>query len=474
MIKKIEAYIRQHHMIEPGDHVNIGLSGGADSVCLFLALERLRVPLGFTMAAVHIDHGIRGEESKEDMRFANQLALKYHIPFTGRAYSVELLARQRGLSLEEAGRNVRYQVFEQERKRFEAEAAERGGMVRTAVAHHGNDNAETMLFRICRGTGIEGLAGIRPVRGTIIRPLLCVTRNEIEAFLAEEGQSYRTDATNADILYSRNRIRNRIMPEFEQINAQAVRHMNSLSEDAAEISEYLAWEAERILQGHMEQSEDGTICFRIEKFFSYPPVLQRRVMLGLIAAAACSRKDIAREHANALRGLICGQTGRRISLPYGITAEKTYDALLLTSAKQQAVERDFIEISLDKAGEQEQSYAVLGGTLLCRILPFTKKYEEIPKNLYTKWFDYDKIKNRLYLRYREPGDYFVLDALGHRQKLKQYLINEKVPKAERNRVLLLAEDSHILWAVGYRISEYYKVTEDTNTVLEVWYVEDSI
>ncbi len=463
MIKKVAAYIKQHHMISEGMHVCVGISGGADSVCLFLVLNRLQESMGFSMSAVHIEHGIRGEESLMDMEFVKSLAEDFGVEFSAYSYPVEQIARNRGFSVEEAGRVVRYEAFEKECTLY-------GDGTRIALAHHADDSAETMLFHLCRGSGIEGLRGIRPVRGNVIRPLLCVTRKEIEAFLKQEGQSWRMDATNGDIAYSRNRIRNRVMPELRHINEQFTAHMNCLSEDAAEIADYLCGEVRKILARQMTETKESRLRFDLTGFFGYPAILQKRIMMELLVQAGGRKKDIGREHVQALLKLADGHTGRKISLPYGVTGEKTYGALLLyKEEKEDGHKADPIRIPLTSVPGNIQ---VPAGKFSFRLLEFVKKDIEIPQNMYTKWFDYDKIKDRLYFRTREPGDYFVLDETGHRKKLKDYWIDEKVPGYKRGQILLLAEGSHILWAVGGRISAAYKVTGETKTILEVQFMEE--
>ncbi|MBO5371185.1 MAG: tRNA lysidine(34) synthetase TilS [Lachnospiraceae bacterium] len=473
MIEKVTAYMKKHHMVNPGDHICIGLSGGADSVCLFLILEQLRRVMDFSMSVVHVEHGIRGEDSLLDMQFARQLAEQYDIPFFCSSFPVEEIAAKEGLTVEEAGRKVRYETFHKEEMRYKAIAKERGGSVKTAVAHHGDDNAETLLFHLCRGSGMDGMAGIRPVRGSIIRPLLCVTRREIEEFLRKEGQGYCIDLTNADMAYSRNRIRNLIMPEISNVNTQAVAHMNRLTEDMAELADYLKNEVKLLLEQNIDYKENK-ICIDIACLKAYPRVMRQQIMLELLAKAAGSRKDLRREHIEGLLDLAEGRTGRRIDLPYGIMAEKSYDQLLLyhKEERKKDISTDtFVQELIFKDSEQGKIDTAIG-KFAYRVFFFNKKYAEIPKNQYTKWFDYDMIKGKLYFRTRQSGDYLVTDAKGHRQKLKSYWINEKVPLAERNHRMLLAEDSHILWIVGGRISEYYKVTESTKTVLEVQWMEE--
>lgn len=470
MIEKVAAYMAEHQMAAEKDHVIVGVSGGADSVCLLLALMELRHKMGFAISAVHIEHGIRGRESLCDMEFTERLCREKQIPFVCRRYPVPELAARQGISLEEAGRNVRYEAFRQEEARLGREVCPRGGRVRTAVAHHADDNAETILFHLCRGSGLDGLCGIAPVRGSIIRPLLCVTRREIEEFLKQRKQDYRTDATNEDVAYSRNRIRRNVMPQLARINEKAVWHMNRLAEEAAGISAYLCLETDRVLKAGMRKRGKGELWFALSEFAGLPDVLKRRLLLELLREALGGGRDVGREHVDALEGLAEGATGRRISLPRGRTAEKSYEWLVFYSGRKTIDENDgFQEVWVEDFPFETVFPA---GRARCRVFPVTKKDMQIPKNLYTKWFDYDKIKNRLCFRRRKPGDFLVVDGQGHRQKLKDYWINEKVPKREREKALLLSEGPHIIWAIGYRISEYYKITEQTKCVLEVQYGEE--
>ena len=274
------------------------------------------------------------------------------------------------------------------------------------------------------------------------------------------------------------------MPELERINERAVSHINCLSEDIREVSDYLAEESKRILKERLCKEPSGSICFSLDSFDKNPLFLQRQVMLLLLAEISGSRKDLGREHAEALLKLSNNQVGKKVFLPYGILAEKTYGALLFTdksAADQQkkepvflwqGIEMEEVLKEINAKGETSGNLSVFGRKVCCRIFKRKKKDREIPKNQYTKWFDYDKIKNGLCFRGREPADYFITDGYGHKKKLKEYLINEKIPKAERENIPLLADGSHILWIIGYRISEYYKITEDTEYVLEVQFMED--
>ena len=229
MINKIFSFVKKHNMINKGDTVICGLSGGADSVCLLLVLCELSSKIEFTVKALHVNHCLRGAESERDEKFCCDLCERLDIPFTAVSCNVKEFAEKNSLSVEESARKLRYSVFR--------ENSENG---KIATAHNANDNLETVILNLARGSAIKGFAGIPPVRGNIIRPLLTVSRKEIEKYLADKGQNYVTDSTNLSDDYTRNKIRHKILPVLEEINPSvietsvnsidAVRSENSLIE----------------------------------------------------------------------------------------------------------------------------------------------------------------------------------------------------------------------------------------------------
>ena len=230
--KKVEQYIEQYQMIGRGDRIVTGVSGGADSVCLLFVLCELRKKLGFEVIVCHVNHQLRAEAAEQDEAYVKELCRKLDVPCRIFHENVELIAKNGKKSLEEAGRIVRSNAFET--------VCRESGANKIATAHHKNDNAETVLLNLARGSGLQGMCGIRPVYGNRIRPLLCLTRKEIEEWLEEEQISYCTDETNEEDEYTRNRIRHKILPVMEQeINRQTVEHINRLSLQAEEIWEYL-------------------------------------------------------------------------------------------------------------------------------------------------------------------------------------------------------------------------------------------
>lgn len=481
MTEEVRRWIEEENLIVPGDIVLAGVSGGADSVCLLLLLTAYQRQMDFSLRVLHVEHGIRGAESREDAVFVEKLCERLQVPCQIFEVDVPRYAEERHLGLEEAARELRYQSFW--RAAGEVRAAECGTQsacmpcpVKIALAHHADDNAETILFQMARGSGVRGLGGIRAKRPldegvTLIRPLLGVTRRQIEAYLAERGESYRIDSTNEDTNYSRNRIRHEILPQLTQVNSQAVMHIAQSAGQLAELTDYLDAETARIAERVCEFAE-GQCVVRAELFQDYPSVLQKEVLHRVLGETAGSRKDIGSVHVKSLLDLAGLQVGRRISLPYGLCAERIYDGIRISCEKDHTEKRtDLHEINLSVLENQPAgawyTIALGDGEAWLRLCDYTEEFKEIPKKAYTKLLNYDKIKCNLQLRTRAGGDYLTIDEAGHRKKLKEYFVEEKVPGEARDKIWLLTEASHVLWVVGKRISAYYKIDTHTKKVLEI-------
>ncbi len=504
--EKVKRYVGFHQMINPGDYVVAGISGGADSVCMLYLLMRLKEELPFRLAVVHVNHGLR-EEAWEDAAFVEELCQKWELPFFLQEVDMQGYAQENKLSCEEAGRLLRYQAFA---KVLEKTEAKETGKI--AVAHNQDDRAETMLFHMFRGSGLKGMGSIRPVRESVIRPLLCLERVEIEAYLREKGLTWQEDATNAGDVYARNRIRHHILSYArEEICGKAVSHMGELADNLAETEAYLQRETNRLYDRYVEENPEkeidgigesnvakgadhiaGAIKIRLAGFKEEDTVMRKRVFLRALERLTPYRKDITARHLEALMELIEKDGSKELFLPYGIKALKTYDNLLLRQTAAEAQKEpgnadksaDFLngfpEIAVKVAQYPSGSpltiavphtgrmVFVLWGTDFLQSAPsFFEKKQNIVENRYTEWFDYDKITTSLLLRTRRPGDYFAIDDDLHTQTLKQYMINKKIPKVKRSEMYLLADGSHILWIPGYRASRQYKVEKSTRRILEV-------
>ncbi len=453
MYDKVKSYAQRNKMFSDCRHVVIGLSGGADSVCLAHIMKRLSQELGFGVSALHLHHGIRGAEADRDMDYCKRLCRGLGMELAEIYRDVPAYAKEQGITCEEAGRSLRYGAMR-------GEAAARGG-AKIAVAHHMNDQAETVIFNMCRGSGLRGMRGMLPVRDMIVRPLLCCTRAEIEEYLEEQGLDFCDDSTNAADEYSRNRIRHGVLPFLaENVNSAAVRNIAAMAEHMAEAEAYLEAETEAGYGRAAKAVGAGILLSGLE---NEPPYMAGRIIMRALEELASGLKDIGRVHVEAVAALINADSGKCADVRRGIMGRRVQDGIFLyrdgemTAPVPVSVRVPSSVTPWDGAGSFEFS------------LEDWDAGKKISNCLCTKCFDYDKIKSNLRLRTREDGDYLVIDGLGHRKKLNQYFIDEKIPGYMRDRTALLADGSHILWVVGGRISSEYKVTDRTRRVLRVKY-----
>lgn len=460
MKKETFDYIKKNHMIERGDGVIVGLSGGADSVCLLHVLWCLKEELGIGLRAVHVHHGLRGEEADRDAAFSETLCRERDIPFKLVKIMASEEAKEQGISVEEAGRLARYRILKEEALSWEQERGKAGscnaGEIKIATAHHGNDSAETILHNLFRGTGLKGLSGIAPVRGRIIRPVLWARREDIVDWLRGCGIEYMEDSTNRENDYTRNKIRNEILPVItSSVNDQAVRNILRAGERIREADEYLEKAAWNWIGQH---SVDGQPGFSVQELLKEDRVIRGYVVRGILRNIGCPLKDVTAGNIDSVLELMEKGTGKEVDLPHGLKAERIYGRIEFSRRGDKPDIREGSDGGQDKRMDAVPRMDI-------QVFPFQNQ-EEIPKNQYTKWFDYDKIKDTLSVRNRRTGDYITL-APGGRKTVKSFMIDEKIPREKRGKILLLAEGSHVLWIVGYRISEYYKVTEQTKNILQV-------
>lgn len=456
LVERVSEYMQEHHMVEEGQKIVVGVSGGADSMALLSILSELAAYFHFSLTVVHVNHGIRGKAADADQSYVENFCKNQSIPCYSFHVDLKRFAQKEGMSQEEAGRYYRYQCFEKVRKEVEAQ--------KIAVAHQQEDASETILFNLFRGTGIKGLTGIPPVRDAIIRPLLCVSRADIEEYLQEKGIVWRVDETNLTDAYTRNKIRHHIIPYVEEhINLAAGQHIQETAELLRDISNYLDRQAEKAFDDCVTVGKNPVCAIHSESFQSLDVVIQREVLRRAIGVAAGQLKDVDKEHVEMMRRLFEKHVGRRYHLPYQLQAVRTYEGIAIKKelpGEEKLAEGPCIDICVPGIYHLPET-----GFDMEFSVESAFKNEEIPINRYTKWFDYDKIKNGLSVRTRENGDYITLDGQGHRKLLKRWMIDEKIPREERDRMLLLADGNHILWIMGHRISDNYKVSGTTKRVL---------
>ncbi|MCR5254748.1 MAG: tRNA lysidine(34) synthetase TilS [Acetatifactor sp.] len=457
--EKVFSYMEEHNMVKAGDEIVVGVSGGADSLCLLFMLSKYAGSKRLTLHVVHINHGIRPEASDE-AEYVRTICRDLDIDFTLVNEDVRTFAAQNKLSEEEAGRIKRYEAF---KKAAVSENA------KIAVAHNMNDRSETMLFNLFRGSDIKGLGSIRPVNGNIIRPLLVLSREEIEEYLSEIRVTFCTDKTNLTDDYSRNRIRHNIL-EYAENNVikGATKNIARGAEVLDNINDYLEEvTAKKTPEVMSQKGIDG------EKLLSIHPVIRSRILYNALVEAAGRAKDVEEIHVKILEKLLDSPGNHRADLPYGLVAVKEYGFLrIMKKTEEQVPAESGSEYVYEFQNEKVfnlKNHEEIG----FRIINTTEPVRKFPTDTYTKWLDCDKIKKPIMVRTRRDSDYMTIrDDRGNliHKSLSDYMITEKIPPSERDRIYLVAEGSHVLWLVGYRISEYYKTDFGTRKILEINYL----
>lgn len=444
-VQKVRETVRRYDLIKTGDRVVAGVSGGADSVCLLMVLHTLAADMHFRLRAVHVHHGLRASADLDEM-YVQKLCAALDIPLESIHVDAGAYADARGTGIEESARILRYEAFENICQQWEK--CESGPACKIAVAHHMDDQAETVLFHLCRGSSVAGLRGMQPMNGRIIRPLLDVRRDEIEAWLTQRDIHWQTDETNADVQFARNRIRQQVLPLLEQINDRAVFHIARAAQDAAEAEEYLRRQT-REAAGRCRIRENVLSIAALKK---EDPVIRKRVLYRTLALAAGHRKDLEMTHISALMELCEGNGGASLDLPYGVKAVRSYDALSFSLAETEA---------------DDTRYPLSPDEYSADVFDFSGDMAAIPVKKYTKWLDYDKMTTFPVFRTRRSGDRIAISDQNSKS-LSRCMIDRKVPVEFRERIVLpVLEPGQVLWIPGYRISAAFKVSQTTRQVLEI-------
>lgn len=461
--QKIYKYCERYHLITAGDKILAGLSGGADSVYLLNFLVKLREEYPLQIYVVHVNHGIRVAEAEADEEFAEKYAKELQVDFEAVTLDVPKLAAEQGMSEEEAGRYYRYRSFR--------EIMKREGCNKIAVGHHRDDQAETLLFQLMRGSGLRGLGGMRPYQDDIIRPLLQISRRQIESELRAEGICWQEDSTNQDSAYARNKIRGQLIPYLQrELQPEVVEHLAGTAEQMQEVWDYFYRQIKTEYAALIQKKSAG-ISFDRDTFLQIDPALQPYILLEAMAETAGSRKDIGRVHVWNMMNLVQGETGKRISLPYHLQAGRDYEEIWIVSdsaVEQGRADREPSDGDVTGKSDTEE--------LPWRIEEHIYSRSELPeliiKNNCTKSFDYARIKNSLVWRHPLPGDTMVIDAQGHTKKFSRMMLDARIPREKRKQLWVLTEGKQVLWAPELqRSSMRYYVTDETEKVLVVSIME---
>ncbi|KNF07820.1 tRNA(Ile)-lysidine synthase TilS [Gottschalkia purinilytica] len=451
--------IIQYNLIEKDDNIIIGVSGGHDSMTLLYVLMDLSSSINFKIHVAHVNHGVRGEDADEDEKYVKKVCSDFNIPFYSKKVNMDEYAKKYKLTKEEAGREIRYSFFREILNRFKK------GKI--AVAHNKNDQAETLIMRFIRGTGIDGLRGMEYKNGDIIRPLLDVGREEIEKYCEENNIEPRIDRTNFETIYGRNKVRLELIPYIvENFNLGIIDTLSRTSKIMKNDSDFLISYTKKCYEDIVIMEDELSIHINNEKFLKLHNAIRNRVLRYSLEKINGNLQGIEEKHIKDIIKLANSKTtGKLINISNNIIVRKNYNNLIVEkNAIRERISYNY-KVGINTVTLIEE----LDAKIEAKILPVSLIDLNF-SNRFIKYFDYDKLSDNIYIRNRKNGDRFTPMGMNGSKKLKDFFIDEKIPKEYRDIIPIIEHDGDIMWIVGYRISEKYKITSNTKNVLVLKYI----
>jgi tRNA(Ile)-lysidine synthase len=454
LLDQFESYCRKHGLFRFNDKILLGVSGGVDSMVLMDLFCRIHTEFCLSLAVVHLNHGLRGDASDADEQFVKHQSKEYGVSFYSKKAEVLDFAESEKRSVEEAARILRFQYFNDLLARLQFD--------KIALGHQADDQAETILLHLVRGAGLAGTTGIRSINGNIIHPLLFATRKEIESYAAFRGLEYRTDQSNLDLTYRRNRMRWDILQNLKiQFGNGIVRTICRFGQIALETQAFIDHEAEKVFSDCARQGRWGEIVLDIFPFLSYFRAVQKAILLKIAAFFDEDAVLNSKDYDRLFEFIDKGKSGRKAFFSNQIEAVKSGQQVVFITRKRG--ENEGFPVSI---GE----WVDLKAGMRFRATVQDAAFQECDfklKSPYIEYFDYEKIAFPLKVRYSQPGDAIVPLGMHHSKKLKAFFIDQKIPNYLRRIIPLLADSKSLLWVIGVRMHDRVKITPATRTVLKV-------
>lgn len=466
-------FIKDNNLAERGDRIGIALSGGPDSMALLHCFNNFKDRGHFDICAVHLEHGIRGENSKADARFVSEQCAELKVPLYSESADVPTIARTRKISVESAGRQIREKLFKRIVKEGKADYI--------ATAHHADDNAESVLMHILRGSGLNGLTGIKARRGFLIRPFLAVKKAEILKYISERNILFREDESNKYNDYRRNYVRNVLMNSAKSVFGDVTDSLNRLSKFANEDNDFIEKEADKALYECVEISGNRAVI-DIEKLTAYHKAVASRVIIRALYELGIEN-DLEASHIDAVMNLAkTRETGKGIRLLKELGAWVEYGKLIIYNTGKELKSYSY-KRRKNLGNTNNGVKAVLpgrtelanGDVLEARMI---ETFNRDNNTKYCECFDFDKLPSTCVIRrfkYEggnsdKPGD--IIHPLGApgRKKLNRYYSDKKIPERQRGDIPVLADENNIIWAIGVGISEAYKIDKNTKNIILLKYL----
>jgi tRNA(Ile)-lysidine synthase len=456
-LEKVKRTIAEHELLDRGDSVLVALSGGPDSVALLRVLSRLRKSMKLRLSAVYVNHQIRKRASKKEEQFCQHLCDDLNVPLTIVRGDVPAAAKHDKLGLEEAAREFRYATFEH--------LAEEDDYDRVAVGHHADDQVETILFRLFRGTGPTGLTGMPARRGRIIRPLLDLTRTEILEYLKQAKLDWCEDKSNQSLKFKRNYIRHRLLPALRKnLNPRVESALLSLADTIGADEQFLQGVVEKASRKCLSITPGGKFELALDSYGGYAIALRRRLLRRCLKATCRDSQAPAKEVIERLDRLALSGSGS-ISLPGRVQAVVADGRLLIFGRRKRSVR------ALFEPGKRLEldwpAIAVTG-----RVTKGNKKSRsgaQTKRRSRRVLLDRDKLTLPLEVRTIRPGDRFRPLGMKGSKKVGDYLTDRRTHKALRDEILLLCDQQGPVWLIGYEIADRVKIDDQTRKVLSVGY-----
>ncbi|MEQ8154144.1 MAG: tRNA lysidine(34) synthetase TilS [Clostridiaceae bacterium] len=458
MKEKVIRYIYENKLIEPGDRVLVALSGGPDSVCLFNLIWEMKEILGIEIGAAHVNHMMRGKEADEDELYVREICKSRNIPCYFKKININKIAKEKGISSEMAGRDERYSFF--------SEIKEKYAYNKIALAHNANDQAETILMRLMRGSGLEGLTGIKAKRESIyIRPVLNCSRDEIEAYCEEKNLKPRIDKTNLENIYSRNKVRLELIPYIkENFNPDIINTINRIGKLLDKDNEFIQAHVEKALKKYCDFNKH--LIINKEIFEKEEAVLTRTIKKAVMIFSK-KHYNIEMKHIYDIISMQKNRSGNKIYLPHGLVASNVYGDVEIKFSSEDE-KRNIMENNILIIKENVYNYSMEFNNYNVEfsILEKSPKMNFCKIDL-VKYFDYDKITGDIEVRTRRDGDSIRPFGMKGRKKLKDLFMDLKIPREEREEIPLVCLNGQVAWVVGIRTSEDFKITKDTKNILKI-------
>jgi tRNA(Ile)-lysidine synthase len=455
--KEFLNFIKEKELINVGEGIVIGLSGGPDSVCLLNLLCSIREELDLKLAAVHINHMIRGEAADGDELYARELCEKLQVNFYSKRIDINKYAKENKLSSEAAGREVRYEYFNKIMEQLDFN--------KIATAHNANDQAETILMRVMRGTGLEGLGGIPVKRDNVyIRPILFMKRGEVERYCEDINLKPRIDSTNSERNYSRNKVRLDILPYMQNnFNSDVIEAINRMGLLLQSDNKYIQGKVEEVYNKVCNKDGDSVVINA--NAFEYEQAIINRVIRRAIGEFSGNKYDLEMKHIQEIFSLILLGTNKRIDLPRGLYAINIYGDIHIRN-RQEVMEESSSEMIILKEDilYKEVSFDDYLIEFQCIQSDESIDYDE---NSLRKYFNYDKISGNIVIRHRRNGDIIVPLGMKGKKKVKDIFIDMKIPKLERDSIPIIQFGEDISWIVGIKMSDRYKIDKQTKNILRI-------